>query len=122
MNKPYLGSTPDGLVGEDIVIEVKCPYVARYKQITPKTVSYLISVDGKLKLDSKHNYYAQVQGQMYITNRKMCHFVVYTLVPKTEIIEVPYDEEFVNDMLSSLDQFYLDYFKPALLQKHFYKM
>ncbi|KAI0208091.1 hypothetical protein LSAT2_007237, partial [Lamellibrachia satsuma] len=28
-DKPYLGSSPDGLVGDDTVLEVKCPYSAR---------------------------------------------------------------------------------------------
>ena len=47
---PYLGCSPDGLVGTDGVVEVKCPYSARYMEVTPVTVPYLNMIDGKLQL------------------------------------------------------------------------
>lgn len=31
----YLGASPDGLVSNDSVIEVKCPYTGRHEQIVP---------------------------------------------------------------------------------------
>jgi len=71
---PYLGASPDGLVGDDIVLEVKCPYVVRDKCITPKTVPFLD--EGGLKCN--HQYYYQVQGQLSCTERSVAHFCVYT--------------------------------------------
>ena len=45
MDHPYLFfffcATSDGLVGDDVVLEVKCPYIARKQPIGPKTVPYL---------------------------------------------------------------------------------
>ena len=120
MDKPYLGSTPDGLVGDDIVLEVKCPYTARNKAISPETVPYLSNNGVNLQLDKKHDYYAQVQGQMYATGRKMCHFVVHTLLPDTKIVDIPYDNDFTTLMLKDLDSFFEDYFKPTYLRKHFF--
>ncbi|KAH9383496.1 hypothetical protein HPB48_025011 [Haemaphysalis longicornis] len=31
--RPFLGATPDGLVGDDTLVEMKCPYAAR--DLTP---------------------------------------------------------------------------------------
>ena len=122
MDYPYLAATPDGLVGEDTVIEVKCPYSARYRVVTPESVPYLVhDQSGDLCLNSKHEYYAQVQGQMLATDRRMCHFVVHTLVPDTKIINVPYDNAFVDQMLDKVKDFYDNFFKPFLLKKLHYK-
>ena len=58
---------------------------------------------------------------MLATERRLCHFVVYTLLPDIKIIEVPYDEQFVQEMLEKLNSFFLDYFKPAYLNRHYFK-
>ena len=34
--------------------------------------------DGQLHLPKQHNYYAQVQGELAVTNREWCDFVVYS--------------------------------------------
>ena len=39
----FLGCSPHGLVGEDRIVEVKCPYSARNELINVETVSYLES-------------------------------------------------------------------------------
>ena len=44
--------------------------------MTPQTVLYLRDEGSELKLDIKHNYYAQVHGQLFIMERKVYHFVV----------------------------------------------
>lgn len=58
------GASPDGLVGEDGLIEIKVPNTATHietlrKQVVPK------------------QYYWQVMGQMWITGRKWCDFVSF---------------------------------------------
>lgn len=43
-------------------------------------------------VDSTHNYYHQIQGQLYLTNRKDCYFFVWT--PKEfEVLILEKDEE-----------------------------
>lgn len=59
-----IGASPDGLVGEDGLIEIKCPSDVVYTR-------YLYTGD----VDPK--YYAQMQMQMYVTGRKWCDYVVY---------------------------------------------
>lgn len=58
------GYSPDGLVGNDGLIEIKCPQATTH-------LKYLI--DDKLPAD----YVAQVQGGLFISGRKWCDFVSF---------------------------------------------
>jgi hypothetical protein len=106
MEKPYLACSPDGLVGDDLLVEVKCPYTVRNMLVTDITVPYLFKNDeGKLCLQPSHDYYYQIQGQMFITKCRLCHLVVYTLVDCC-IVDVSYDASFVDAMIQKLDSFF----------------
>ena len=100
------------------MIEVKCPYAARDKPINACTVPYLKLEDGNLKLDKKHDYYYQVQGQLFCTGLETCNFCVYTLKDFITF-EVKKDNKFIEDMLEKLSQFYKVYFENAILERHF---
>lgn len=65
---PFLAASPDGLINEDGILEVKCPF-----KMKP---DYL---DSKGKLMMTHNYSYQVQGLLEITNRPWCDFTIYNL-------------------------------------------
>ncbi|XP_045449980.1 uncharacterized protein LOC123658665 [Melitaea cinxia] len=67
---PFLAASPDGLLGEDTIIEVKCPYTARNCKITNVSVPYLERCNGQFLLKKKHPYYAQIQGQLYCSAHK----------------------------------------------------
>lgn len=69
----FVGVSPDGLIGDDGLIEIKCPTDKTYTQ-------YLI--DGVIKPE----YYSQMQMQMLITNRNWCDYVVYNPNFKKTII------------------------------------
>jgi YqaJ-like viral recombinase domain len=58
------GASPDGLIGEDGGLEIKCP-------ILSTQVSYLL--DNKLPVE----YFQQVQGNLLVTGRKWWDFVSY---------------------------------------------
>ncbi|KAK4327338.1 hypothetical protein Pmani_002170 [Petrolisthes manimaculis] len=75
---PFLASSPDGLVNEEKVIEIKCPYVARNSQINSSTINYLQDTPNGLQLDNNHNYYYQIQGEMMCTGREICDLVIFT--------------------------------------------
>jgi putative phage-type endonuclease len=60
---PWLGATPDGLVGLDGVAEIKCPFGLR-NDPEPQF---------KTALDQPH-YFAQMQIEMYCAGRELCHF------------------------------------------------
>jgi len=75
---PYLGSTPDALVDDDALVEIKCPYKGRDEKIKPGShfdfLQYDDNANTVLKWSSK--YYDQVQGQLYVPNRNFCYFIV----------------------------------------------
>jgi putative phage-type endonuclease len=58
------GASPDGLVGEDAILEIKCPRSTTFFKLVATN-----------EIDSK--YYAQMQLQMMATNRNRAHFFNY---------------------------------------------
>jgi hypothetical protein len=89
-----LGASPDGLVDLDSIVEIKCPFAARNTDIKTaiekKVIKYLEidpRDDDKILLKENDNYMYQVQGQLHITNRQKCYFIVpggasYTRTPE----------------------------------------
>lgn len=61
----FVGASPDGLVGDDGLVEIKC----RYKP--EKHFDFIM----KRKIEL--SYYWQMQMQMYVLDRKWCDFVSY---------------------------------------------
>ena len=117
---PFLGCSPDGKVTDPVshphhgIVEVKCPH--SYKSISPRVAAesdssfYLgISDTNEFVLRKDSSYYYQVQGQMAITGSKWCDFIVYTF-KGFSIQRLAFDEEMWNDMLISLEKFYIEEF------------
>lgn len=77
-----MAASPDGLIDKDGIVEIKCP--ASIKDMTPeeafenKKLNFMSLKNGILKLKTTHNYYFQVQGQLEISERNYCYFVVWT--------------------------------------------
>ncbi|KAJ8929780.1 hypothetical protein NQ314_017495 [Rhamnusium bicolor] len=96
---------PDGITAT-ACLEIKCPFSARNSVITPETVPYLqlCDKDGFYKLKVDHNYYFQIQGQMLCTERRICHFVIYTNVDCL-ILSIARDEQFIVNMVNKLKDF-----------------
>lgn len=72
--QPWLACSPDGIIFTDfepILLEIKCPKTCENGKIVTDYLS-----DGKLK--RSHQYYTQIQLQMYICNIKKCDFFVYS--------------------------------------------
>lgn len=88
----YVGCSPDGLVGEDGLMEIKCPSDKVYFQ-------YLL--DGIV--DKK--YYYQMQMQMMITGRNWCDYVVYNPNYKKSIIikRIEKDNEAFNKLFKGFE-------------------
>lgn len=75
----WIGCSPDGLIGDEGLLEAKCP---KYSTI----IEYMLS--GELP----SIYFWQVQGQLYVTGRKWCDFIAYHPNLKPIIIRVERDE------------------------------
>jgi len=91
----WAGASPDGFVGKDGLLEIKCPYGLRN--------------GGEFKkLADQPHYAAQVQFQLYCTGRKWCHF--YQWSPKgTKMEVVDYDPEWVSKNIPILRQFHAEF-------------
>ena len=111
---PFLGAFPDGCIHDAKseykfgMLEVKCPYRYRHKSISDAATNsdfcLMLVQKGNgqryMKLNNSHAYYAQLQGQLAITGRQFCDFVVYT-TKDLFIQRINLNEQFwVNELLS----------------------
>lgn len=62
----YSGGSPDGLVGDDGMIEIKCPF---------NPANHARSLITKTYYNQDHDW--QVQGNLMITGRQWCDFVTF---------------------------------------------
>jgi hypothetical protein len=135
---PYLGASPDGLIDSDALIEVKCLFSAKdflimdyirelreliksetdakeKKRLQGKLYSLcLIEKGGQLTMKKKHDYYYQVQGQLGITGRSKCFFVVGTDIDM-QIFEIHRDNDVWEKMAAKLSRYYNDCLLPEFV-------
>lgn len=84
-----VGGSPDGFVGDDVVLEIKCK--------SPK-------IHAKLKeKDPKHT--AQVQGLLYLCERSVAHLYCYGDKQESVLKEIPRDREWIESFVPELDRF-----------------
>ncbi|CAI6372091.1 unnamed protein product [Macrosiphum euphorbiae] len=120
-DKPYLAASPDGLIGNTAVLEIKCPFSIKdtnelQTAVDNKKIPYVTIVDGKMKLKKTSSYYYQVQGQLKITKRNVCYFVVYS-EKWIEYDVIDYDERFwYSKMDIQLETFYKECLLPELVE------
>lgn len=95
------GGSPDGLVGEDGIIEIKCPFN------TSNHVRYLL-LESQYELNElKPEYYAQIQGNLLVTGRKWCDFISYDprcIRPELalKILRANRDENFIKKAVEAI--------------------
>ncbi|KAL1469490.1 hypothetical protein MTO96_025009 [Rhipicephalus appendiculatus] len=109
---PFLGASPDGLVwdktNEDYgLVEVKTLAKAMEEGLTVKEATQQRKVpffkDGKLNY--RHNYFYQIQGQLGITGLTWCDLVVDS-TRDIYVERVMFDTRVWEDMLAILENFY----------------
>jgi len=95
MKNDFYGYSPDGLVGDDGLVEFKCP-----NQKTHTKYLY----NNKLPTE----YVAQVQGGLYVSGRKWCDFVSFhpnfIADKKLFLIRVYRDDEFIECLAKGLEK------------------
>lgn len=96
------GGSPDGLVNEDGVLEIKCPYT-----ITSHLGHLLMTTPSDLKAE-KPDYYWQCLGYLLITDREWCDFISYHphFPAKLQLkrITINRDSELIRNDLDRLDE------------------
>ena len=89
------GCSPDGLVGEDGLLEIKCP--------APHThVKYLLS--GGMVSD----YLPQTQGQLYVTGRQWVDFLSYCPGMEPLLVRVERDQAYIDKLAAALVAFHVE--------------
>ena len=137
----WIGASPDGLVYDPSsindpygLLEIKCPASAEstsFEDLCSKPHFFLKNVDGKFQLKRSHDYYYQVQGQLHVTCRTWCDFVVWTPLgvspcPSTSpsytpitIERIYVDEDFWNTKIyPKLVDFYMRHTLPEMASPH----
>ena len=93
----WLGASPDGLLGLDGLVEIKCPFGQRDKN--PPVFKSLLEIP---------HYYAQVQIEMACTGRKWCMFYQWG-THGDAIEEHAFSQVWFDENLPKLEAFYDSY-------------
>ena len=86
-----IGGSPDGLVGSDGIVEIKCRSAARHVEVLMGTVE-LASM-------------GQVQGLLWLTERAWCDVVHYCPGLKQDITRVERDDNTVEHIAAAVVEF-----------------
>jgi len=90
------GASPDGLIGEDGLVEIKCPNTATH-------------IETMLEGVAPSHYNTQMQWQMACTERKWCDFVSFDpRMPENMqlfIYRVHRDAEIINELEREVEKF-----------------
>lgn len=92
----FIGVSPDGLIGECGMIEIKCP-------------TTITQIKRALTDDYSKDYYAQIQMQLWVAEREWCDFLSFD--PRLDVDagyllqRVNRDEEFISTMREKTDLF-----------------
>lgn len=96
---PDFGASPDGLIGDDGLLEIKCPASATHIETLLSA-----SVPGK--------YITQMQAQMACTGRKFCDFVSFDPRLPAEmqmfVKRIERDDAFIKEMEEAIRAFLLE--------------
>ena len=103
----FSGCSPDGLVGTDGIIEVKCPKQSVFlKQV----------VEDKIKPE----YYTQIQYNLFISGRKWCDYIAYNkkfplFIKRFDIDKETFEkiEKTLNECTEKIKEFISSYKKRA---------
>ena len=118
---PHLGASPDGIVccsccGPGL-LEIKCPFSKQ--DVDPTSINdpnfYLKHTSFGVQLYQKHNYYKQVQGQLYLCNYAYCDFVCWTPVG-LHVERIQKDPSIFLEMEPILTNFFLRCILPHVLR------
>nr|XP_049695130.1 uncharacterized protein LOC110371421 isoform X2 [Helicoverpa armigera]XP_049695131.1 uncharacterized protein LOC110371421 isoform X3 [Helicoverpa armigera] len=119
----YMGATPDGLIGNDTIVEIKCPITASKQGLTKaieENKIQIIKYNKKTKtktVKKNSNWFYQIQGQLHITGRRVCLLGIWAGENEPIYIErIEKDDEFwKKNMEPKLVQFYLKCLLPELV-------
>ncbi|XP_045455750.1 uncharacterized protein LOC123665502 [Melitaea cinxia] len=112
---PFIGASPDGLIGQDIIVEIKCPFtvskIGLAKSIEQNKIQILkYNKDTKTcTINKKCHWYYQIQGQLHVTGRQVCLLGIWASE----------NEPLFTERIHKDDQFWYKHMEPRLVQFYF---
>lgn len=91
----WIGSSPDGLVGTEGLIEIKCPIPSTH-------------IENLLKAKMPTCYIPQVQGQLWVVERKWCDWISYCPYVKSRPffgVRIFRDEKYIKVLELAIETF-----------------
>lgn len=128
---PFCGVTPDGVTKCDCcgigTVEIKCPSLLRSGRMDSylsKRECPLVVVNGDngswtYELKVGHDYYYQVQMQMFLTDSGFCDFVVWQPLAATIVVRVYKDEPFWDEAYAKASDFFQKVLLPEMLGNYY---
>lgn len=95
MRDEDVGASPDGLVGEEGFIEIKCPLSSTH-------IETILSD----KMPTK--YIPQVQGLLWVTGRMWCNFISFdpkVLSRPMFLLRIERDEKYIDSLTGAVERF-----------------
>lgn len=125
---PFLGCSPDGLVGDDTVIEIKSLKI--FKEYSVQTVTASTSPvpkevlsrqcfrvqEGKCILKKSHAYYYQCQHILLVTERKFIDFILYAESGPDSVEKIERDEPLISKILEFLTALWTRVIAPEIFE------
>ena len=97
----WLGATPDGEIGEDALLEIKCPYGQR--DANPPQFK---------TAEQQPHYYAQMQIQMFCAKKTRCYFYQWSQHGDAlEVVEL--NNFWLEENLPKIAEFYGEFLEAA---------
>lgn len=127
---PFLGCSPDGLVGSDTVINIKALKILKQYSVeavtsptspVPKNVlsrQCFKLENGKLVLKLSHAHYHQRQQILLITGRKNCDFILHASGSPDSVQRIQRDEPLIEKILSNLTALWMRVIAPEIFEMH----
>lgn len=125
---PFLGCSPDGLVGNDTVLEINALKILKHYNVeavtsptspVPKSVlsRQCFKVEnGKLILKLSHAYYYQCQQILLVTGRENCDFILHAASGPDSVQRIPRDEPLIEKILSYLTALWMRVIAPEIFE------
>lgn len=113
---PFLGASPDGLIGEDHTVEVKKLVLKEGETLEDAMCRQGIykKVETGLVINKNHKYFFQMQQQLYCSKRHSCYFIVSDGTNMHSDL-IAFDEAYQNETVPRLEHFYFECVFPEIV-------
>lgn len=128
LKNPMIGASSDALIRCDCCgegcVEVKCPFRLKdttidFKDLLNLKNSFLqVNEDRKIVVNPNHEYYYQIQLQMYCAETQYCDFVVW-FKKRTVVLRTDLNMDFVSKNIVKAKIFHKNIIVPELLARYY---